>query len=304
MKDGNCYLCESSSYDIVYAYDKPDHYQAGISDQNYIRELRVCKACGLVYNYSNHTVDDDFYKNTMWSKELHGNDSEQLFYAIASLPPHKSENLGRTQWLKQKLNELSYAFDILLDKKKKVLDIGCGLGIFLNAFIDDEWEGYGIEPSKNACRVAEEKLNIPIHCGSYSPDTYQEKFHLVSLIHVLEHFEDPVGVLSQIRDNLCDKGALFIEVPEVLELCYSDKYHEAFNSGHFFLFSPGSLLSVVQRAGYLPVVIEREKSPRPRRRIKLLAIKDQKYEAGTNLFYESYEQILSYRDRFLKTRNE
>lgn len=301
IENHECYLCGSKGYEVVYKYDKPDRYTEKISPRNrtYCRELRVCKSCSHVFNVQNVKGVEKVYEN-FWSENLHGESPEKLFYKIASLPPHKSENFGRIVWLKRHLKQIGDAFDVLKGRSKKVLDIGCGLGIFLNGFLDNEWKGFGIEPSPYACNTIKEKLGLPIVCGNYNSGLFNEKFDLVTLIHVLEHIAEPVEFLKEIRKDLKPKGIVFIESPDVIELKYSSEDHEAFASEHYHVFSIGSLLVTIERAGFLPIVLEREMSPIARRRIKVLAIMDSSSNSDKIEYNGSYRRIMRFRDGYLK----
>ena len=165
MNNSKCYLCGSSEFDVLYSYDQPDKYAGPVlqEGEQYYRELRVCLKCSHVFNVQTECKIENVYSE-FWSKDLHGEKAEDMFYRIASLPPHKSENLPRIGWLKRHLADIGKNYGTMKDNPKKILDIGCGLGIFLNAFIDDEWEGYGVEPSSHSCAVVEKILEIPIIC--------------------------------------------------------------------------------------------------------------------------------------------
>ena len=305
MKNSKCCLCGSSEFDVLYSYDQPDKYAGFVlqKGERYYRELRVCLKCSHVFNVQSECKIENVY-NEFWSKDLHGEKAEDMFYRIASLPPHKSENLPRIEWLKRHLANIGKNYDVFKGNPKKVLDIGCGLGIFLNAFIDDEWQGYGVEPSRHGCAVVEKILKMPVVCGHYCSGLFKEQFDFITLIHVLEHIADPVQFLADVRNDLMPRGVVFIEVPEIMELRYSSKECEACNSGHYHLFSPGTLLSILEQAGFIPLIIEREVSPRPRRRIKVLAIMDDWVEGSGEKYFGCAKKLINFRNDFIRSTDK
>ena len=104
------------------------------------------------------------------------------------------------------------------------------------------------------------------------------------------------------RNDLTQKGVIFVEVPEVMELRHSTKDHAAFASEHFHIFSPGTLLSVLEIAGFTVIVIERDVSARLRRRVKVLAImNDDAFEISDERYLGCAEKIIRYRDQYLRS---
>ena len=77
------------------------------------------------------------------------------------------------------------------------------------------------------------------------------KYDIVILRHVLEHFLNPVEELSQLRNLISDEGVLFIEVPGVFNLKYWSydpvKYFDIF---HPFSFSLNTLTMLLNNSGF------------------------------------------------------
>lgn len=99
----------------------------------------------------------------------------------------------------------------------RLLDIGCGNGAMLAAFLGTHpgWRGVGTESSAKYRDTVEALPGVQaLHTGPLAaiPGT----FDLVSLVHVLEHIPDPTTFLGQIRDKLVPGGRLLIETPHVL----------------------------------------------------------------------------------------
>ncbi|MBN2484683.1 MAG: class I SAM-dependent methyltransferase [Bacteroidales bacterium] len=97
---------------------------------------------------------------------------------------------------------------------KKILDIGCGTGHFLNYMQHKGFQVSGVEIEPSARKFAMENFNLAVR----SPrETLNEKhtgeFDVVTLWHVLEHIYDIKGYLEWIFDSLKPNGFLFVALP-------------------------------------------------------------------------------------------
>jgi len=95
----------------------------------------------------------------------------------------------------------------------KALDVGCGLGVFLEVCRDRGWEAVGVDLSAWACRrvVAQGLAVIP---GTVESARFADgAFDVVHMNHVLEHIPEPLAFLNEIRRILKSDGRLLIEVP-------------------------------------------------------------------------------------------
>lgn len=135
----------------------------------------------------------------------------------------------------------------------RVLDVGCGKGLFLAGLRDQGWQAVGVEMSeasgKHARSLDLEVLSKPLeHCG-FSQDT----FDVVTLFHSLEHMPNPVQTLRLIHDILRPGGYLVVEVPNA-----GSWYARAFKGDwfhcdvprHLFHFSRETLTKAVEFTGF------------------------------------------------------
>ncbi len=95
-----------------------------------------------------------------------------------------------------------------VDRDQPLLDVGCGTGMFLAHL---KALGYrrlaGVEPSENL-RARFRDPEIPVHA-----DLPEGPFAAVSLLDVLEHVEDDLGMLERLRRLLVPGGRLLLSVP-------------------------------------------------------------------------------------------
>jgi 2-polyprenyl-3-methyl-5-hydroxy-6-metoxy-1,4-benzoquinol methylase len=149
---------------------------------------------------------------------------------------------------------------------KRLLDIGCGNGAFLELARETGWTIAGIDiklapdAHKLGCALWEGRLE--------EIDLAGERFDVVRLNHVLEHTQDPVKELEICRGFLADGGILFVSVPNISGLSprlknlqsrlhlKSNRWRHYAAMHHLFFFSPETLKAVAERAGFRVIKME------------------------------------------------
>jgi SAM-dependent methyltransferase len=108
----------------------------------------------------------------------------------------------------------------------KVLDIGCGGGLFLSLLKRAGAEPIGIELSDSRAYYAATKHNLEIHKRPIESDFwqggYKEYFDAVTLWDVIEHVNYPFQTLQSAVNVLKTGGLLLIDTP-----CRDSFYHQA-----------------------------------------------------------------------------
>lgn len=108
---------------------------------------------------------------------------------------------------------------IELQKDSAVLDIGCGSGLMLNA-LDALANTSGMDMSNEAIQFSKEIFNGSILQG-WLPDNVpfpHESFDLITALDVVEHIDNDVGSLAEIRNQLKSGGKAIITVPAYMFL--------------------------------------------------------------------------------------
>ncbi len=101
----------------------------------------------------------------------------------------------------------------------KVLDIGCGSGLMLNA-LAKVGQTFGMDMSDEAISFSKEIFDGRVEKGAL-PDQvpYQEEFFdLITALDVIEHIDDDVGSISAIRALLVPGGKCIFTVPAYMFL--------------------------------------------------------------------------------------
>jgi SAM-dependent methyltransferase len=98
--------------------------------------------------------------------------------------------------------------------RRRLLDIGCGPGFFLQTAIRRGWQGQGIEPSRQAAAHARQ-LGATVTEGFFGPQTAKTlgRFDAITLTNMLEHVPNPAAILTEARGLLDEGGVLCVGVP-------------------------------------------------------------------------------------------
>ncbi len=111
-------------------------------------------------------------------------------------------------WRRVNFLEKSYNSD---KETKRVLDVGCGDGTFLNAAKKRGWQTAGTE--LNAGRFKDSELEIFENLREVKAKFGANSFDAVTMWHTLEHFKNPREVLETAFELLTSEGVLLVAVP-------------------------------------------------------------------------------------------
>lgn len=131
--------------------------------------------------------------------------------------------------LQANAKKFSQQVDVLKEhlkaKDAKVLDIGCGGGLFLSLLRQAGARVTGIELSDSRAHYAATRHNLEIHMQPIESDfwqkDYQNYFDAVTLWDVIEHVNYPLQTLQSAANVLKPGGLLLIDTP-----CRDSFYHQ------------------------------------------------------------------------------
>lgn len=177
------------------------------------------------------------------------------FYKSENYISHtdSSKSLFEKVYQKIKLYNNRYKFSKLNHKEngKKLLDIGCGTGDFLQFAQKKGLKVFGIEPNQKAIEIAKNKIGKEGGFFDQLSDT-DETFDSITLWHVLEHIPDLNRTLIEIKSKLKSEGELIIAVPNYKS--FDAKFYQSFWAAydvprHLWHFSPEDFDQLMQHHG-------------------------------------------------------
>lgn len=167
---------------------------------------------------------------------------------------------------------------IQLEKSKlpsrRILEVGCGTGHFLNYAHSRGWDVYGVDISPWVGKHIKDEFNLRIFIGELEDAKFQSNFFdVVHMNHVLEHVRNPSATLKELSRVLKKEGILIIEVPnEFYYLRYKIRLligHPIFYeipSPHLFFFSSKTLKQILSKTGFRIIKFTTRSSGGPKRK--------------------------------------
>ncbi len=216
-----CYLCSSENIKLT---------EYKVRDNEDLQVLK-CQNCSLSFLSSFDHINNKFYKEG----QMHN------FFG----------NFNINNWLESSYQDDLRRFKFLKDriKNKRLLDFGCGAGGFLK-FAKNISDAYGIEEQESLKEYfLKENINVKENILELKNT---EKFHIITLFHVLEHFKDPENELKTLCKYLRKDGEIIIEVPssnDALLKLYKNKAFGNFThwSCHLFCFNQNTLIKIADK---------------------------------------------------------
>lgn len=144
---------------------------------------------------------------------------------------------------------------------RRLLDIGCSTGCFLDAARRSGWEVEGLELGRASAQYTREKLGLTVHGLSlYDYDAPAGSYDAICALEVLEHLEDPAGALARIARWLKPGGLFLASTPNFDSLFRrlhgSHWWVVNCEDEHIVFFAPATLRDLLRRQGF-DVVSER-----------------------------------------------
>ena len=138
-------------------------------------------------------------------------------------------------------------------KPESVLDIGCSYPMLLDFFKNEHGvkDALGIDGCKKTLEYADE-LDVLVEQADFMEhDFCGTTFDVITMVHVIEHFHDPLPTVMKLKKLLNPGGIVFIRTPlndaEGLTRWHLTKFHFTV---HPIIFSQRSLKRLFQTAGF------------------------------------------------------
>ena len=178
----NCALC-SSKEEGRQVIKK----EIKVNNNFFLIEVVQCLNCRLVFDCSdinstdlNHYITDEYYKE----KKI-GSKIDKRF-----IKHFKNRALLHINFLS---DFFSPGFT------GKVLDIGCGAGMFLHEMRALGWDVYGVEPSRDHYIYSQKNLNLKVFNGLFDDYKIDIEFDLIYLSHIFDDLSNIKYIINRIK---------------------------------------------------------------------------------------------------------
>ena len=211
----------------------------------------TCSGCGHVYTtrrYTDEAIRRFYETNAYWA---------QVTYANKETCHYRRDNVA--------LPKVEFAEKYAGAGEGLWLDIGSGIGDMVSVARERGWDATGLELSETSVAFAKEIFGVDLvrkTMAEYMADNagLAGTFAVVSMIGVLEHVVDPVGLMSQAHRLLNPGGMVMIQVPNarslatmVQEVFPQQVFRHMSPIEHIMVFSESSLNVAMDRTGFEPL---------------------------------------------------
>ena len=212
-----CLICNSDKINNLIGYEK--------------HNLVKCNGCGFVFMKQIPTLTEltNYYGNYTYDRET-----------ILSPLTIKSYNLLLDEFEKFR-------------KNNTILDVGCGLGFFLEVAKKRGWKVYGTEYSSKAVEICNSK-NIEMKTGKLNLNDFDENcFDVITSFEVIEHINNPIEDLKLINKFLRKQGLFYCTTPNfnsIMRYYLKEKYHVICYPEHLSYYTKKTLNKVITNSNF------------------------------------------------------
>lgn len=204
-------------------------------------EILECNDCKLLFTTPCPAPDKigDYYKSEEYLS--HNDEKKSLFARIYNIV---------------KKTNIKNKFNIAVGNKQsavRILDIGCGVGDFLNYAKEKGCKITGIEPNDDARKIAEKKLNTKVFSPAELENLPDNSFDIITMWHVLEHVADLKTEIHHLQRLLKNDGRLILALPNYKSFdaeYYKDKWAAYDVPRHLNHFSRTSIENIFKETKF------------------------------------------------------
>ncbi len=236
--DLTCWVCGKTEFRLIKKSDVHDRLSSAnfaITNFEYGKtgELQQCRNCDFIQCTDLDKVvgfyeqlEDQEYENTRQERKLQ---EQRLIKCFGKFKP-----AGR------------------------LLDIGAGSGIMVEAAIEKGYKAEGIEPSVWLQQNAQ-KMGLPVYQGVFPHPKTQGPYDVITFVDVIEHITHPGNLLRDIHEALSDDGILVLVTPDVGSFAARLLGHKwwHYRIAHIGYFNRKNLTALLNKNGFSIISIRR-----------------------------------------------
>lgn len=230
-----CLLCGGNNFLL---------YKNGI----YGKDIYICANCKLVFT-NPQPIQEELLKKYGKEYYAHWITSEQ--------------QKRRIKLWKRRLNVVKKILP-----QGKLLDVGCGEGLFLYCAKQAGYDVWGVEISEFAVKYAKEKFKLNILNSTLENSNFSNNsFDIITFWHTLEHLPSPDITLKKAYQLLKPGGYLIAAVPNINDVIgqkfyrfiyghYSPLYTSEAKEPHLYHFSSDTLKNFLKKCNFNSIKIK------------------------------------------------
>ena len=144
-------------------------------------------------------------------------------------------------------------------KNGRLLDIGCGNGNSVSFFQSIGWASIGIDSDSECVKLAISN-GINAKVGEMNQNLFEnDTFEAVTMIHLIEHIQDPLPLLIECRKVLTGNGKIYILTPNIESFghsFYKQSWRGLEPPRHLNIYTEESMDSLLKEAGFKKVKVK------------------------------------------------
>ena len=225
----NCPICNKNDFSFLFLKNGGNYVQ--------------CKNCELVYLNPCFTDKhlEIFYKN-MHNMQAKIVKDESLFYR--KIYSYGIKNINK--FVKPK-------------NKKRILDLGCSSGLFLDIAKEKRWETFGLELNEKEIEISKQNHNVKNINLYQAQKEFNVKFDVITMWDVIEHVKDPHELLKTIKKCLRPGGLFFFQTPNVNSLAarvLKEKCNVFDGIEHVNLFNEKNIYNIAKKNKFKVLLVD------------------------------------------------
>jgi len=221
----NCLICQSLEIKLLKGFEE--------------HQLIKCRKCNFVFQ-----------------KRIPSDEEFRMCYA-----PHEDYVYGVNYYLSpvtvKRYNELLDYFE-KYRKNNRILDVGCGIGYFLDVAKERGWNVYGTEYAKKAIQICTEK-GISMKQGKLDSFNYENGFFdVITSFEVIEHINNPQEEIKHIKTLLRPDGIFYCTTPSfnsLSRLILGSKWNVILYPSHLAYYTRKTLSILINNSGLKKIKI-------------------------------------------------